>query len=109
MAFERIVEEIIRRAMERGEFSDLPGTGKPIDLSAYFQAPEDTRVTQTLLKNAGIAPREVELLLKIRDLKQRESEVQDRESRRALRKQIASHQLELDLCTERYRRHSKRP
>ena len=57
MAFERIVEEIIRRAMQRAEFSDLPGQGKPIDLSAYFQAPEDARMAPTLLKNTGSGPR----------------------------------------------------
>ena len=28
--FENHVDRIIREAMERGEFDDLPGTGKPI-------------------------------------------------------------------------------
>jgi ribonuclease D len=106
LAFELIVEEIIRGAMERGEFKDLAGKGKPIDLTAYFQAPEDAWVAQTLLKNAGITPREVELLQEIWDFRQREATTQDPESRRVLRRQIASRQLELDLRTERYRRRS---
>ena len=33
MSFDRIVEAIIKEAMERGEFENLPGKGKPIDLS----------------------------------------------------------------------------
>ena len=35
MPFDKSIEAIIREAMERGEFDDLPGKGKPIDLSAY--------------------------------------------------------------------------
>ena len=104
MAFERIVEEIIRKAMERGEFRNLPGKGKPINLSAYFEAPEDARVAQALLKDAGIAPREVELLSEIWELRQRKSVSVDAEAKAALRKQIAEMQLELDLRTEPYRR-----
>ena len=53
MAFERIVEEIIREAIERGEFKDLAGKGGPIDLTAYFRAPEDSRVAQALLRMQG--------------------------------------------------------
>ncbi len=30
---ERAIEKIIREAIERGEFDDLPGAGKPLDLS----------------------------------------------------------------------------
>ena len=30
---ERAIEKIIREAIERGEFDNLPGTGKPLDLS----------------------------------------------------------------------------
>ena len=33
IAFDRIVEAIIKDAMERGEFDNLPGKGKPIDLT----------------------------------------------------------------------------
>jgi len=33
MAFERIVEALIKEALERGEFDNLPGKGKPIDLT----------------------------------------------------------------------------
>ena len=32
MAFEKIAEEIIKEAMARGEFSDLSGKGKPLNL-----------------------------------------------------------------------------
>jgi len=53
MSFDKIVEELIKKVQERGEFDNLPGQGKPIDLSAYFEMPEDVRVAQSVLKNAG--------------------------------------------------------
>ena len=53
MSFDRIVEAIIKEAMERGEFDDLPGKGKPIDLTEYFETPEDVRMANSVLKNAG--------------------------------------------------------
>jgi len=40
MNLDKIVEEAIRKAQERGEFDNLPGKGKPIDLSEYFETPE---------------------------------------------------------------------
>jgi hypothetical protein len=104
MAVERIVEEIIRKAIERGDFRNLLSKGKPVNLSIYFQAPEDARVAQALLKDAGIAPREMELLREIWDLRQSEATCADAETKAAIRKQIAKLQLELDLRTERHRR-----
>jgi hypothetical protein len=62
MSFDKIVEEPIKKAQERGEFDNPPGKGKPIDLSAYFEMPEDVRVAQSVLKNAGFKSREVDLL-----------------------------------------------
>jgi hypothetical protein len=61
-SFDRIVEELIQKAQERGDFDNLPGKGKPIDLSAYFETPEEVRVAQSVLKNAGFKSREADLL-----------------------------------------------
>ena len=65
MSFDRIVEALIQEAMARGEFDNLPGQGKPIDLTDYFNTPEDLRVAQAMLKNADMVPVEVELLQEI--------------------------------------------
>ena len=70
MSFDRIVEAIIQEAMERGEFENLPGKGKPIDLSEYFETPEEVRLAHSVLKNAGMTSREVDLLKEIAELKQ---------------------------------------
>jgi hypothetical protein len=55
MAFDRIVEAIIKDAMERGEFDNLPGKGKPIDLTEYFDTPEEVRLANSLLTLAPYA------------------------------------------------------
>lgn len=48
MLFDKIVESLIKEAMERGEFENLPGKGKPIDLTAYFDTPEEVRMVSAL-------------------------------------------------------------
>lgn len=49
--FRRIVEEKITRAMEAGEFDNLPGKGKPLKLDDNpFEAPE-MRAAHRLLKD----------------------------------------------------------
>lgn len=59
--FEKIVEERIRRAMERGEFEDLRGTGEPLALEDDSHLPEDLRLAYKILKNAECLPPEIEL------------------------------------------------
>jgi hypothetical protein len=59
--FEKIVEERIRRAIEQGEFEDLPGSGKPLPLENDSHIPEDLRLAYKILKNAECLPPEIEL------------------------------------------------
>ncbi|MGE5842010.1 MAG: DnaJ family domain-containing protein [Deltaproteobacteria bacterium] len=57
--YEKIVEERIKEAMERGEFENLPGKGKPIPLEDDSHVPEDLRLAYKLLKNADCLPPEL--------------------------------------------------
>jgi len=59
--FEKIVEERIRRAIEKGEFEDLSGSGEPLALENDSHIPEDLRLAYKILKNAECLPPEVEL------------------------------------------------
>ncbi|MCK6540620.1 MAG: DUF1992 domain-containing protein [Anaerolineales bacterium] len=104
MSFEKTVEELIRQAQERGEFDNLPGRGKPIDLTAYFDTPEEVRVAQSVLKNAGFASREVELLKEIAELKQVMAGIMEEKKKQDIRRQIEQKQIELSLMMERQRR-----
>jgi len=54
-----LVEERIREAQRAGEFDDLPGTGKPLQLDDDRLVPEDVRVAYRVLRNAGLVPPEL--------------------------------------------------
>jgi hypothetical protein len=64
--FDKVAEERIREAMERGEFDDLEGKGKPLKLEDDSKLPEDLRLGYKILKNADCLPPELELRKEIR-------------------------------------------
>jgi len=59
------IEEQIRDAQARGEFDNLPGFGKPLNLvnNPYLG---DKAMGYNLLKSSGYAPKEIELAKEIR-------------------------------------------
>ncbi len=59
--FEKIIEERILQAQRRGDFDNLPGAGKPLDIEDDSHIPEDLRLAYKVLKNAGCVPPEIEL------------------------------------------------
>jgi hypothetical protein len=65
-AFQKIVEDRIRRAQEKGEFNNLPGAGKPLRLEEDCTVPEELRLAHKILKNADCLPPELELKREIR-------------------------------------------
>ena len=54
MSFDRIVGAVIKEAMEGDQFDNLPGKGKPIDLTEYFKTPEEVRFANSVLKTQEI-------------------------------------------------------
>ena len=69
--FEKIIEERIRAAQMKGEFDNLPGSGKPLVFEDDGHIPEDLRLAHKILKNADCLPPEIELkkeILKTEDL-----------------------------------------
>jgi hypothetical protein len=100
MFSEKLIEEKIREAMERGEFDDLPGKGKPLDLDAYFATPEDVRLGYSVLKSAGCLPVEVELQQEIESLKSQLVASDDERERQSLRKEIDGKTLKLNLLMD---------
>ena len=58
--WESSVEKQIREAMEAGDFDNLPGKGKPLDLSENPFEDPDVRTAHRLLRNAGFAPAFIE-------------------------------------------------
>lgn len=53
---ESAIDKQIREAMERGDFDNLKGTGKPLNLARDPNVPEDWELAFNMLRNAGYAP-----------------------------------------------------
>jgi DnaJ-like protein len=103
MGWERIAENRIRDAMQEGEFDNLPGAGKPIDLEGYFQLPEHLRVAFSILKSANCVPAEVELLNEIASL-ERQLAAAIPERQPAIRRALTDRRTQLAVVLERARR-----
>jgi Domain of unknown function (DUF1992) len=63
--YRHYIEEQIQEAMKRGEFDNLAGTGKPLNLDDDHLAGDKTSAYR-LLKQNGYAPPEIELLKEIK-------------------------------------------
>lgn len=68
--YHHYIEEQISEAVKRGEFDNLQGTGKPLNLDDHTLAGDKTSAYR-LLKQNGYAPPEIELLKEIRSENQR--------------------------------------
>lgn len=59
------IEEIIRRAIEEGEFDDLPGKGKPLQIEQNPHQDPDWRAAHHILKSSGFTLPWIESLREI--------------------------------------------
>jgi hypothetical protein len=101
--FSRIAENRIREAIAQGDFANLPGAGKPLDLEEYFKTPADLRMAFSILKSANCRPAEVELLNEIARLEQAVSAATSAAERRSLESALAGRRTELAMALERRR------
>ena len=62
------VDKTLREAMERGEFDNLKGAGKPIEFDENPFTPPDWQLAYKMLKDAGYAPDWIELDKDIRKM-----------------------------------------
>ena len=104
MSLETVIEKLLQEAIARGEFDDLKGKGKPLDLSAYFNMPEDLRMAYSVLKSNQIVPEEVDLIREIADLKRQIRDERDETEKRALSRKLNDKTLALDLALARRER-----
>jgi hypothetical protein len=56
---DRLVEERIQRSIAAGDFDNLPGEGRPLELDDDLLVPLDLRAALRVLKNSGYVPREI--------------------------------------------------
>jgi hypothetical protein len=107
MSLEKAVEATIKEAQERGEFDNLKGKGKPLDLSAYFETPEDVRMAYAILQNAGMVSGEIDLLQEIATLKERLATTYEESQHSRIKKIISEKQLQFNVMLERQKRQRK--
>jgi hypothetical protein len=83
------VEAKILKAMADGEFDNLKGKGKPLDLDKYNQVSEHMRIAYHILRNADFIPEEVRLKKEMEGLKEKIKQCRDESEKKELRKQLA--------------------
>jgi len=96
-----VAERKILEAIERGEFDDLPGKGKPLDLSDEPMVPPELRVAYKVLKNAGYLPPELELRSEIVRLQDLIDAIGSEEEKRAKRKELNVKLLRFNIMKKR--------
>lgn len=101
MSLGRLIDEQIKRAMEAGEFDNLEGAGKPLNLDDYFAAPEDLRMGYSVLKSNKFVPEEVERLQEISELKEKIKNCASEEEKLKLTKILNEKNLALTMLLER--------
>ncbi|WP_068542590.1 DnaJ family domain-containing protein [Thermodesulfatator autotrophicus] len=79
LIFQRLAEQRIQKAIQKGEFENLPGKGKPLELEDLSHVPEELRLAYKVLKNAGFLPPEAELLKEIRTVEDLLEHMEDEE------------------------------
>jgi len=99
--FQRIAERRILEAQRKGEFDDLPGKGKPLEIEDLSWVPEDLRIGYHVLKNAHVLPPEAELRKDIHTIEDLLKHVEDEGERRALAKSLQWKLIRLDLLKRR--------
>jgi uncharacterized protein YutE (UPF0331/DUF86 family) len=104
MSFQKNIDEKIKEAIAKGEFDNLPGKGKPLDLGAYFATPEHLRMGYSILKSADIIPEEMELLKQIEGLKKSLDSCTSQIEKKAIQKQLSEKITSFNMRMERYRR-----
>ena len=97
----RGIEELIKEAMTKGEFDNLPGKGKPLDLSTYFGTPEHLRMGYSILRNGDFVPEEVQILKDMEALREELRTCSDEGRRKELGEELQTKSISYSLLMER--------
>ena len=95
--YQKVIEQRIKEANERGEFDDLPGQGEPLDLVDDSNVPEDLRLAYKVLKNADCLPPELEAKKEIRQMEDLLDNIPDEKEKYKLIKKINYQIMKLNV------------
>lgn len=99
--FDILADQCIRDAIRRGEFDNLPGAGRPLDLTEDPFVTAEQRMVNKILKNAGLTPPEIDLRKRIASLRGEIADQPEGPQRTASRRQLALLLLELGALRRR--------
>lgn len=97
----RIAERRIIEAIQKGEFENLEGQGKPIKFEDETWIPEDLRMAYRILKNAACIPPELELRNEIINLSALINTIDDDKERLKKIRELNFKILKLDMMRKR--------
>ncbi|SFG66406.1 protein of unknown function [Halobacillus alkaliphilus] len=101
MDFGHIIEEKIKQSLERGDFEDLPGKGKPLPKDDLAYVPAELRNGYRILKNANMLPEEMQLKKEIVQLEELLAEIKDPERAERYKKELSEKRIRFDLMMEK--------
>lgn len=94
--FEILAEQRISEAVLRGDLDHLPGAGKALEFEDDLFVSPEQRMVNRILKNAGVAPREILLRKEIATLRKEIEALPPGLERDALKRRLAL--LLIQLC-----------
>ncbi|WP_211745824.1 DnaJ family domain-containing protein [Paenibacillus sp. Marseille-Q4541] len=97
---ERLAEQKIAEAMERGDLDNLPGMGKPLELEDLSHVPEELRASYKILKNAGVLPEELLVQQDTIQIQQLIAACTNNTELHELKKRLTEQQLRVRLLLE---------
>ncbi len=95
-----LADQMIEEAMKRGEFDNLPGKGKPLELDDLSHVPPELRSAYKIMKNANLIPEEITLRQEMVTLNDLIAACQQDGERTELRKQLDEKTLRLRMLNE---------
>ncbi|NCU19084.1 DnaJ family domain-containing protein [Pallidibacillus pasinlerensis] len=101
--FWRIVDEKIKQAYEEGEFNNLSGMGKPLNLDDDLGVPENLRMAYRILKNAGYTPEDSEIRKEIMTIEDLIKSSKKEEERKLLMKDLSKKLLQYNALLSKRR------
>lgn len=96
MLLDALAEARIAEAIASGEFDDLPGAGKPLDLDDDTLIAPELRAAYRILKNAGFLPPELEARREISELRALLAALDDDAARRRALARLALLEFRLE-------------
>lgn len=98
------IGRVLREAERSGELRAAPSFGKPMQFGdGYDETPAELRMPFKMLKDAGYAPPEVELMREIAQLQQALDPLADDAGARAQRQRVGELRQQLALRLEKLR------